>query len=324
MVLRQLEPIRSGSLFFAPMEGITDEAFRKSLLKVFPEWDYLATDFLRVPAAGKYPTKHLVKHFGKELFELPHVQNKTMFQILTSHSAHTTELIEQVESLKIPWLDLNIGCPSNTVCKNRGGSYLLTDLPLLRLLVRRIRNHFNGRFSCKIRIGYHNSDNFEDSVKMLNDEGVELITIHARTRDDMYKNPAKWSYIEKAVKISKVPIIGNGDVNEITDIDRMREQTGCHGVMVARGALRKPWMAQDYKNLKKTFARHEILEKIKKFLYEYKTQLELEGISERGLLKQNKSVTRFMLENIPDGEEIRRKILLTQSTSDFYSIIDDL
>jgi tRNA-dihydrouridine synthase B len=324
MGIRKLDSIPYGSLFFAPMEGITDEAFRKTILKLYPEWDYLATDFLRVPSAGKYPNKHLVRHFGKELIEKPSVLNKTMFQILTSHKAFTLEMVKQIEELQFPWLDMNIGCPSNTVCKNRGGSYLLTDLPALKNLVRVIRQNFPGRFSCKIRIGYHNTNEFEDSIKMLNDEGVELITVHARTRDDMYKNPARWDFISKAVKISQVPIIGNGDIWKTEDINRMLQETGCHAVMIARGALKAPWMAQDFKKAFLDSSREEIIGKMRHFLYEYRSILEGENISDRGLLKQNKSVTRFMLEDLEGSESMRRRLILSQTASEFFSVVDSL
>jgi tRNA-dihydrouridine synthase len=305
------------------MEGITDEAFRKTILKLFPEWDYLATDFLRVPSAGKYPTKHLIRHFGTELFLEPEIQKRTMFQILTSHRAFTLEMVKQLEELEVPWLDLNIGCPSNTVCKNRGGSFLLTDLASLRGLVNLIRKNFSGRFSCKIRIGYHNTDQFEDSVRMLNDEGVELITVHARTRDDMYKLPARWNFIKRAVEISKVPIVGNGDIWETRDIQRMFEETGCHAVMIARGALKAPWMAHDYRQ-QIDYSEERTFRNIKTFLGEYKKTLIAENISERGLLKQSKSVTRFMVEGLADSENLRRRLILSQSVAEFYSVIDQL
>ena len=305
------------------MEGITDEAFRKTILKLFPEWDYLATDFLRVPSAGKYPTKHLIRHFGNELFQDSSVQDKTMFQILTSHRAFTIEMVKQLQELEVPWLDLNIGCPSNTVCKNQGGSFLLTDLPALKVLVQLIRKNFTGRFSCKIRIGYHDTKEFEDSIRMLNDEGVELITVHARTRDDMYKLPARWSFIRRAVEISKVPIVGNGDIWKTSDIQRMFDETGCHAVMIARGALKAPWIAQAYRK-SESLSNEEIFKRIKTFLGEYKETLLLEKITERGLLKQSKSVTRFMVEGLPDSESLRRKLILSQSVSEFYSIIDQL
>lgn len=322
--MRELSPVPYGSLFFAPMEGITDEAFRKTILKLYPEWDYLATDFLRVPSAGKYPSKFILRHFGKELYEMPWVQDKTMFQILTSHKAFTIEMVKQIEALDFPWIDMNIGCPSNTVCKNRGGSWLLTDLVSLRTLVRTIRENFKGRFTCKIRIGYNDTNGFEDSIRMLNDEGVEMITVHGRTRDDMYKAPARWSFIQRAVELSKVPIIGNGDIWETSDINRMLKDTGCHGVMVARGALKAPWMAQDYKREHFYPTNKETFERIKEFFNEYKSTLEAEDVTLRGLLKQSKSVSRFMFDGIQDGELIRRKLMLSQTTPEFFDIINSL
>ena len=322
--MRKLLPVPRGSLFFAPMEGITDEPFRKTILKLFPHWDYLATDFLRVPSAGKYPNKHLVRHFGKDLFNEPEIQDKTMFQILTSHKAFTVEMVKQIEELQIPWLDMNIGCPSPTVCKNRGGSFLLTDLISLGTLVKSVRENYSGRFSAKIRIGYNDTSGFEDSIRMLNDQGVEMITVHGRTRDDMYKAPARWSFIERAVQISKVPIIGNGDIWDTADIDRMINETGCHGVMIARGALKAPWMAQDYRQDNLWPDKNQIFNKLKVFFCEYRMQLESEDISIRGLLKQSKSVSRFMLSGIEGSEIIRRNLMLSQTVPEFYSIVENL
>ena len=322
--MRKLAPVPYGSLFFAPMEGITDDSFRKIILKLYPEWDVLACAFLRVPSAGRYPNKHLIKHFGKDIFEVPWIQDKTMFQILTSHKAFTVEMVKQVEELQIPWMDMNIGCPSPTVCKNRGGSFLLTDLVSLRGLVRSVRENYTGRFTAKIRIGYNDTNGFEDSIKMLNDEGVEMITVHGRTRDDMYKAPARWEFIQRAVELSQVPIIGNGDVWKTTDIDRMLKETGCHGVMIARGALKAPWIAQDYRRGYFEPTKEETFAKIKHFFHEYRTLLESENISIRGLLKQSKSVSRFMLDGIENSEMMRRQLMLAQTVPEFYSIIENL
>lgn len=313
-----------GSLFFAPMEGITDEAFRKTILKLFPEWDYLACDFLRVPSAGRYPIKHLIRHFGKELFEIPWVKEKTMYQILTSHRSYTVEMVRELDHLEVPWLDVNLGCPSPTVCKNGGGSFLLTDLKTLAPLVRSIRENFKGRFSAKIRVGYNDSKNFDDSIRLLNDEGVEMITVHGRTREQMYKEPANWEFITRAVAISKVPIIGNGDIWKTEDIGRMFKETGCHGVMAARGALKSPWMAQNFKKEYFQETDAERIQKIKSFFLEYRTLLESENLSMRGLLKQSKSVSRFMLDGMEDGEQIRRKLILSQTVPEFFEVVDRL
>lgn len=306
------------------MEGITDEAFRKTILKLYPEWDYLATDFLRVPSAGKYPVKFVVRHFGNDLSAMNSIKEKTMFQILTSHRAFTVEMIKDIVNLGYPWLDINLGCPSNTVTKNGGGSSLLLDLSTLRSLMKTIRETYPGRLTAKIRTGFHNTSEFEDSIKLLNDEGVEMITVHGRTRDMMYKEPAVWADIERAVKVSQVPIIGNGDIWAADDINRMLKETGCHSVMVARGALKSPWMAQDFKHGHFKEESRERSDKIKLFFQEYRSQLEAENISERGLLKQTKSVSRFMFEGIENGEILKRKLLLAQTIPDIYSVIESL
>jgi tRNA-dihydrouridine synthase len=160
------------------------------------------------------------------------IKEKTMFQILTSHRAFTVEMIKDIVNLGYPWLDINLGCPSNTVTKNGGGSSLLLNLSTLRSLMTTIRETFPGRLTAKVRTGFHNTSEFEDSIKLLNDVGVEMITVHGRTRDMMYKEPAVWADIERAVKVSQVPIIGNGDIWAADDINRMLKETGCHSVMV--------------------------------------------------------------------------------------------
>ena len=322
--MRKLDPVAYGSLIFAPMEGITDEAFRKTILKLYPEWDYLATDFLRVPSAGRYPPKHIIRHFGPELSALDSVKSKTMFQILTSHKAFTEQMVRDVAELGYPWMDINLGCPSNTVTKNGGGSTLLLDHVSLRTLIKTIRLNFPGRLTAKIRTGFHDTRTFEDSIRLLNDEGIEMITVHGRTRDMMYKVPAEWSYIEKAAKISQVPIVGNGDVWCSEDIDRMLKETGCHAVMVARGALKYPWMAKSYRAGIMKETGQERIAKVKEFFKEYKAELEAENISARGLIKQSKSISRYMLDGVEDGEAIRRKLLLSQTPPEFYEILESL
>jgi len=308
--------IPKGSLFFAPMEGITDEAFRKTILRLYPEWDFLATDFLRVPAAGKYPIKFLIKHFGNDLFGQKEIREKTMFQILTSHKAYTAQMVQDIAQLDVPWMDLNLGCPSPTVCKNGGGSSLLKNLNTLKPLLSTVRENFKGFLSAKVRIGYEDSSEFDNIIKLLNDEGFELITVHGRTRAQMYKEPANWSYIARAVKISQVPVIGNGDVWESDDVRKMFNDTGCHGVMVARGALKSPWMAKDFRcGIKSTPNKM-----MKEFFSTYRSQLESENITERGLLKQSKSIAKYMA----NDENQRRALMLSQSVSDFYDLIDQI
>jgi len=102
----------------------------------------------------------------------------------------------------------------------------------------------------------------------------------------------------------------------------MLKETGCHSVMVARGALKFPWMAQSYRKGQMRETSQERCLKIKTFFMEYRLNLEAEEISDRGLLKQSKSVSRYMLDGVDNGDTIRRKLLLSQTVPDFFSIIE--
>jgi nifR3 family TIM-barrel protein len=302
-----LPPIKKGSLFFAPMEGVTDAPYRELMEFLYPEWDYLACDFLRVPSSHTYPDKHVIKHFGTKL------KHKTMFQILTSENAKTAETAKQIETLGYPWLDLNIGCPSKTVCKNHGGSSLLKEPKILQRIVKDIRSNFKHRFTVKMRIGYSDDSHFVTILKMLEDEGVEAITIHARTREQLYKGRANWDYIAQAVNTVNIPIIGNGDIWNAHDIDAIQQQTNCHAVMIARGALQSPWLASTFKQHIYDEHPDKIMKRIRHYLeHIIHTNSHL---SEDVLLKKLKGLSHYLYTPLPNGEELKRKILRAQRLS---------
>jgi tRNA-dihydrouridine synthase B len=307
-----VKTIHPGSLFFAPMEGITDELYRLLILKQFPEWDFVATDFLRVPAAGHYTKDFIRHHFGETSFESSNFFEKTFFQILTSEKAFTKETVQTIHQIGFTWLDLNLGCPSKTVVSHKGGSFLLTDLPLLKLIIKVIRENFPGRFTCKMRVGFHDDKNLEDIIHLLQDEGVEAITIHARTRDDLYKGIANWEYIKRAVKIAKVPIIGNGDIWTVNDIDKILDHTGCHSVMIGRGALKTPWLAKLYKNNIKSPSEEIHLENLRQYFENFIFDLESHHHSDEVILKRLKSVSRYIFDHFQNSEEMKRNFMRTQ------------
>lgn len=314
--------IPEGAILFAPMEGVTDAAYRETVNDTCPGWDSLASDFLRVPAAGHYPNKHIIRHLGSRFFEDKQLLQRTMFQILSSEKSFTTEMSKQLDELGIPWIDMNLGCPSKTVCKSGGGSFLLKDLKLLSRIIRDVRTNFKGHFTCKIRVGWADGSYFDDTVKLLNDEGVEMITVHGRTREQMYKEPANWKWIAQAVKVSQVPVIGNGDVWCAEDAFKLKEETGCHAIMVARGALKTPWFPYHYKNKLPDTASSR-MEMARLFLRTYADKLTATGVPENGLVRQLKGITRYMFDDLPGGQEFRRGILLSQTSAAIFHQLDN-
>lgn len=316
-------PFKEKSLIFAPMEGITDIHYRETILENYPEWDFVATDFLRAPSVGPYPVKHVLKHYGKSSYEDPEKQRKTIYQMLTTEDALTEDTVSKIKDLGFKWLDLNLGCPSKTVCKHRGGSFLLSDLQALRKVIKTIRSHFPHTFTAKIRVGYKDDTLFKDILRLLEDEGVDAITIHARTRDEMYKGVAKWEYVKTAVETVKTPIVGNGDIWTVEDIKRYFEYTKCHSVMIARGALKTPWLARLYRS--GMLDNQELrAQEIKRYYRSYFERIDKLDMEELKKIRRLKAISRYIFDDLDDGEQKKRSFLLSKTREDMFSILDSL
>jgi nifR3 family TIM-barrel protein len=314
-------PFERGSLIFAPMEGITEEAYRLTIEELYPDWDKLCTDFLRVPTSGLYTQIHLKKHFGLECLTKNNHVSKTMYQILTSSRSQTLQTVKAINELGFKWIDLNIGCPSNMVCKNQGGAFLLTDLVNLEIILKTIRDTFQGSFTVKMRIGFNDDKNFEKALKLIEDCGANAITIHARTRAQLYQGRANWSYIKKATELVKIPIVANGDIWTVEDIENVFEQTGCHSVMIARGALKKPWLASNFRRSKYQDSQSELRSYINEFFPTYLKHLGKEIFTDEAKLKKCKSVSRFMFDDFED-KTVKGNLLRSEKLEQFLKIIE--
>ena len=314
----KLKPLKTKSLFFAPMEGITSAVYRRTIHQLYPQWDYQVTDFLRVPSQGIYPQKLLQKHWGIDPYETGDFKDKNYFQILTPDSPYLEATLANLRQLNISWLDLNLGCPSKTVNGHGGGAYLLTDLTLMRKIVSLCRKNFFHRFSCKIRLGYHDTNNFFKIIQILQDEGVELITIHGRTRDQAYQGKSNWDLIAEAVRRSQVPVVANGDVWSAQDAHKLFSYTGCFGVMAARGALQTPWLAEDF-YANKISLPGEIKEKIYTYFITLEKNYQQALWPTTTILKQLKCLCRYPFDVINGGDKIKRSLLLSNDLNSFMN-----
>lgn len=305
------------------MEGVTDEVYRLGLINAFPEWDRFYTDFLRVPTIGKYQNSRIRGHFGHQVLKSQELREKTVFQLLTTKKANTIDTLYQLNEIGINHLDLNLGCPSRTVNLHGGGAYLLSDHESLEYVIRTIRKNFSKVFTAKIRVGFRDDKNFEDTLRLLENEGVDAITVHARTRDELYKGVANWDYIKKAVETVSIPIIGNGDAWTTKDIEDMFSYTGCHAVMVGRGALKTPWLAWLKKNNINETA--EIRSQmIKKYFFTLHKTYKENSFTDKYLLKKYKVISRYIFDDLKNGIEFKRELFRAQEISTLLNLINSL
>lgn len=302
------------SIIFGPLEGYTDAPYRKCIEELYPEYDFLFTDFLRASSSGSYPKRVIEEHIGA-------VTPKTVVQILSSEKGDIETLVKMIEDHGAFWLDLNLGCPSKSVIAHGGGAYLLDHHEKLIPLIRRIRKTFTGFFSCKMRVGMNDDKQFLKTIKLFESEGVNALTIHSRLRTEFYKGSANWDYVAQAVKEVKIPIIGSGDIWSYANAKEKIDKTSCHTVMCARGALKTPWLGRLIKE-----KREETLTERKIEILRYVLMMEKEFIhkikKEEHLLKRMKSLCYFLFDPLPNGKEIKTLALRSENVDQFLKIVN--
>lgn len=222
-------------LFLAPMEGVGDRPFRKAMAKI-GGFDHACTEFLRVPLNAHIPS--LSKHYiHDDTFPIPQAA-----QVMGSNPILMAEMAKALESRGAPRIDLNCGCPSNTVTGKGAGSSLLKTPDLLYEIASAMVKAVSIPVSLKMRSGFSDVSLFRENVLAAEASGIAFLTLHPRTKEDGYGPPARWDLIAEAKSVLSIPLVGNGDILTVDDAFRMLKETGCDGLMVGRGAITNPWI----------------------------------------------------------------------------------
>ena len=164
-------------------------------------------------------------------------------QIFGSNPETLADSARIVEDAGFDLVDLNLGCPAKRVVACNGGSGLLKDLPLIRVIFERIRSAVSIPFTVKFRMGWNDANIVcVELARMAEDCGLNAVALHARTREDGYTGQARWEYIAAVKDAVQIPVIGNGDIRTPEDAAAMVDRTGCDAVMIGRTAPSNPWI----------------------------------------------------------------------------------
>ena len=220
-------------------------------------------------------------------------------------------------------IDFNMGCPVNKVIKAQAGSFLMKDVAYAKELIRNVVENVSKPVTVKMRIGY-DMDHITcvEMAKAMEEVGVAAIALHARTRSQMYEGNADWSYIKKVKEAVHIPVIGNGDIRSVEDMQRMMDETGCDAVMIGRGIIGNPFLIQECVD-HFTGEHHEFsLEDRIQICKEHAQSLcELKG--ERVAIKEMRGLASWYLKGLPNSHIYKDQLSKIQTMDELKKVLDD-
>lgn len=306
-------------VFLAPMAGVTDTPYRILAREMGCPLVYSEM----VSDKGiNYRNEHTLKMLQTEEQERPMAMQ--LFGAEADSVARAAEYIQSLGCADI--LDFNMGCPAPKVVKNHEGSAMMREPENAYKVLKALVNAVDMPVTVKMRIGWDDQHiNVVEMAKLAEEAGVAAIAVHGRTREQFYRDQANWKIIGQVREAVKVPVIANGDVRNVYDLDKIRQVSGCEAVMVGRAAQGNPWI---FRQLTEYLRTGEILpgptmdERKEIIIRHLDMLLQFKGdyIGPREMRKHATWYTK----GIPGSAELRCLFNQAETRDDFLRILDKM
>ena len=299
-------------LFLAPMEDVTDIGFRKMCKRFGAAMVY--TEFVSADAVIRNIKSTLAK------IVIDDSERPVGIQIYGKDVASMVEAAKIVEQVRPDVIDINFGCPVKKVANKGAGSGMLKNIPLLLDITREVVKAVKTPVTVKTRLGWDN-DNLiiTELAEQLQDCGIQALTIHGRTRSQMYTGEADWTLIGEVKNNPRIhiPIIGNGDVTSIEQANERFDRYGVDAVMIGRATFGCPWLFYQGEKQLTIDEKIDILEEM--------LRINVERIDEhRGILHTRRHLASSpIFKGIPDFKQTRIAMLRTTKMAELLAILED-
>lgn len=306
------------SYILGPMAGVTDLPFR--LLCKEQGAGLVCMEMISAKGIlyNSKNTESLLKIHPKE--------TPVSLQLFGSDSRIVSEMAKRIEERPFAILDINMGCPVPKVVKNGEGSALMKDPKRVYELVSAVVKAIQKPVTVKIRKGFdETSINAVEIARIIEEAGASAVAVHGRTREQYYAGKADWEIIRKVKEAVSIPVIGSGDVTSGEKAISMREQTGCDGVMIARGAQGNPWIFLELTEYEKTgkLPQRPGIEEVKAMMLRHaKLQLEQKG-SYIGIREMRKHIAWYT-KGLHGASRLRSEINGVESYEELENILTSL
>jgi len=305
-------------VFLAPMEDITDPSFRY-LCKKFGA-DVMYTEFISSDGLIRDGAKSVKK---LEIFDYERPMGIQLYGHLVESMVEATfRAVEAGPDI----IDINYGCPVRKIANRGAGAGMLANIPLMMEMTRAIVEASSIPVTVKTRLGWDEQNkNIVEVAEQLQDQGIKALTIHGRTRVQMYKGTADWTLIGEVKRNPRmhIPIVGNGDITSPEEARSAFDRYGVDGIMIGRAAVGKPWLfkhVKHYLNTGELLPEPTVSEKVDMARIQFEKSLETkEGAV--GIYEMRRHFSNYF-KGLPHFKEIRLKLLTSLDVEEIFNLLE--